>query len=360
LTTPTQNEIRFSTDTTPKLERLARWRIFLRPLFAADVPEKAIDRFSADLRIARFDCCLVGRLSGVRQRLTRTTGLPAASGLKQVLVLACLRGTATIEADGRVTHLAAGDIAILDLASAATCEWSDFRCMVLLLPRDRVGEILAAGSVHGLVMPARSVLAMAMRVLLAFMTRMANLLAPADAEDLLSVAILLLKRGLRVPSDSAVASRLPPGAASRLAVQDYIEAHLTDQRLSPERLAEIFRMSRATLYRLFEEDDGVAALIRARRLDRCFQELARGGHRGRVVGIGEIAFTYGFGSEAHFSRVFRQRFGISPREARGTLPASGASDAAEAEDDARRLHRWLDDLNGPIVTRHRVLSPLEA
>ncbi|MGB8842018.1 MAG: helix-turn-helix domain-containing protein [Aliidongia sp.] len=330
----------------------------MRPLFAADVPEKAIDRFYASLRIARFDCCLVGRLSGVRQRLARTTGLPAASGLKQILVLACSLGTATIEAEGRVTHLAAGDIAILDLARAATCEWSEFRCMVLLLPRDRVAEILAAGSVHGLVMPARSVLAMAMRVLLAFMTRMANLLAPADAEDLLSVALLLLKRGLRVSRESAVASRMPPGAASRLAVQDYIEAHLTDEHLSPKRLAKIFRMSRATLYRLFKADDGgVAALIRARRLDRCFQELARGSPRTRV---GDIAFSYGFGSEALFSRIFRQRFGISPREARGTLPASDARDAPEAEDDARRLHRWLDDLNGPIVTRHRVLSPLEA
>ncbi|MGB8842021.1 MAG: AraC family transcriptional regulator [Aliidongia sp.] len=73
-----------------------------------------------------------------------------------------------------------------------------------------------------------------------------------------------------------------------------------------------------------------------------------------------MAFTYGFGSEAHFSRVFRRRFGISPREARGTLPASDARDAPEVEDDVRRLHRLLDDLNGPIVTRHRVLSPLEA
>jgi AraC-like DNA-binding protein len=360
LTYSSQNEIRFSAHTAPKPERLARWRLLLRPLFAADVLEKAIDGFYAGLRIARFDCCLVGRLSGAPQRLTRTIGLPAASGLKQILVLACLRGTGTIEAEGHVTHLAAGDVAILDLARAATCEWSDFRCLVLLLPRDRVAEILAAGSVHGQVIPARSVLAVAMRVLLGIMIRMASILAPPEAEDLLSVALLLLKRGLRISSDSAVASRMPPGAASRLAVQDYIEAHLTDQRLSPERLAEIFRMSRATLYRLFEADDGVAALIRARRLDCCFQELARGGRRGRVVGIGEIAFTYGFGSEAHFSRIFRQRFGISPREARGTLPASGAGDAADAEDDARRLHRWLDDLNGPIVTRQRVLSPLEA
>lgn len=62
-------------------------------------------------------------------------------------------------------------------------------------------------------------------------------------------------------------------------------------------------MSRATLYRLFEDEGGVAVFIQTRRLDRCFAELTRSRDRGRAVGVGEVAYTYGFGSDAHFSRV---------------------------------------------------------
>jgi hypothetical protein len=100
----------------PKWERMARWRILLRLLFSIYIPEKEIDRFHVSLRLARFDCCLAGRLSGAPQRLVRTAGLQASSGLKQILVLACSRGTGTIEIEGHVTRIEASDIAILDLA----------------------------------------------------------------------------------------------------------------------------------------------------------------------------------------------------------------------------------------------------
>ena len=59
-------------------------------------------------------------------------------------------------------------------------------------------------------------------------------------------------------------------------------------------------------------DESVAGLIRSERLTRCMQDLQqpRGGS------VTDIAFRWGFSSQAHFSRLFRARFGCSPSQAR--------------------------------------------
>src|SRR5581483_5417153 len=135
-------------------------------------------------------------------------------------------------------------------------------------------------------------------------------------------------------------------ATARRAVRDYIDKHLTDEGLTPELLVRVFRMSRATLYRLFVEDGGVAGYILGRRLDRCRALLAADLARGRT--LAEIAFDHGFTSEAHFSHAFRRRFGMAPRDARGAGPASlpppgGGSAAVEAQ----AISDWIATLRGP-------------
>ena len=97
-------------------------------------------------------------------------------------------------------------------------------------------------------------------------------------------------------------------------IRRYIDRHLTSPDLTPETLARQFRLSRAQLYRTFPDDGGVQAYIRTQRLRRCFQTIADPAHAGR--GIGDIALSFGFVSEAHFSRVFRQTFGLKPSEVR--------------------------------------------
>jgi AraC-like DNA-binding protein len=64
------------------------------------------------------------------------------------------------------------------------------------------------------------------------------------------------------------------------------------------------------------EQTTVAKYIVARRLDRAKADLgasALAGHR-----IADIAFRWGFSSQAHFSRLFRARFGCSPTEMRSS------------------------------------------
>jgi AraC-like DNA-binding protein len=129
-------------------------------------------------------------------------------------------------------------------------------------------------------------------------------------------------------------------ATTRRTICDYIDQHLTDDTLSPEVLVRLFRMSPATLYRLFEDEGGVAAYVLGRRLDRCRAILVAS--TGRERSIGELAFSHGFASEAHFSRAFRRRFSIAPRDARGINVEPEPRDTPYAE--ARAISDWIATL----------------
>lgn len=54
------------------------------------------------------------------------------------------------------------------------------------------------------------------------------------------------------------------------------------------------------------------AWVWTQRLEFCRRELADPERRG--LGIGEIAFRWGFNDCAHFSQSFRKRYGSCPRD----------------------------------------------
>lgn len=85
---------------------------------------------------------------------------------------------------------------------------------------------------------------------------------------------------------------------------------------------------------------GVTAYIRKRRLEAIHVLL---NDPRDTRSIGEIAYQYGFVSEAHFSRVFRQKFGFSPRQARIGLPVTIETD--EGDNETTVFRRWVQHLS---------------
>ncbi|WP_229199687.1 AraC family transcriptional regulator [Bradyrhizobium acaciae] len=92
----------------------------------------------------------------------------------------------------------------------------------------------------------------------------------------------------------------------------YIETHLGDFDLTPDRVARQLRISRSALYRAFESVGGVAGYILRKRLRAAHAELV--GSTDRQVQ--EIAYRHGFKLASDFTRAFRREFGVSPREMR--------------------------------------------
>lgn len=95
-------------------------------------------------------------------------------------------------------------------------------------------------------------------------------------------------------------------------IRDFIDCHLQDPELTPDRLCTYFRCSRSYLYRLFKKESGVKQYIQQRRLEYCWAELARNGVR--VQNISQIAYYWGFNNHSHFTRLFRRRFGETPSD----------------------------------------------
>jgi AraC family transcriptional activator of tynA and feaB len=110
-------------------------------------------------------------------------------------------------------------------------------------------------------------------------------------------------------------SMKPAGAQILERAVRYIEAHLGDPALSPERLAGALRISTSHLHSIARgRGPTIGRLILIKRLERCRSLLADGRQAGRR--IIDIAFDCGFNDAAHFSRTFKAEFGLSPRSFR--------------------------------------------
>jgi AraC-like DNA-binding protein len=98
-------------------------------------------------------------------------------------------------------------------------------------------------------------------------------------------------------------------------VQTFIDERLGDARLSNREIAEAHHISLRLLYRLFEErGTSPGRWIRERRLERCRRDLLDPARRDLPASA--IAWSWGFASPAHFSRVFRAAYGHPPSEYR--------------------------------------------
>ncbi|RKE22133.1 helix-turn-helix domain-containing protein [Streptomyces sp. TLI_171] len=94
-----------------------------------------------------------------------------------------------------------------------------------------------------------------------------------------------------------------------LRVIDYLERHLADPGLTPDQVARAHHVSRRHLYNVLA-GQGICFgdWIRARRLDRCREELAAN----PSTTVAEAAVHWGFGSADRFGRTFRAVYGTSP------------------------------------------------
>jgi AraC-like DNA-binding protein/mannose-6-phosphate isomerase-like protein (cupin superfamily) len=91
--------------------------------------------------------------------------------------------------------------------------------------------------------------------------------------------------------------------------QFFIRDHLRDPDLCIDQISAELGCSKRYLHMLFSErGTTVSDYIWRARLQNCRQELEA--HAGKT--ITDVAFSWGFSSSSHFSRVFRKYFGVVP------------------------------------------------
>lgn len=155
-------------------------------------------------------------------------------------------------------------------------------------------------------------------------------LDPEESEALAESFCALVWRLMFDQRDRAAAEEGQQG--HDLFLRKFIDDHLAEPGLGPQRLCDALGISRATLYRIFPEDCGVRGYITARRMDRCFGELRQSGTR--RGGVRAVAERWGFYDAKSFNRAFRRRFGIAPSDC---LCSSSGIEA----DTAVAMNEWM-------------------
>jgi AraC-like DNA-binding protein len=274
----------------------------------------------AEFARARFSSAELGQgravlIENAADRVQRVAQRDAtASVVKLVLQV---RGEALVVQDGTRSRLAPGDLALFDGARSFAIECDrDYQQLIFQLPRavvtrryERllgiVGARLAGDDpAHAMVFD-----------LLSTMTRHVGVLSEERRAHALDTVLGLL--GALEPANN-------DGPASRrrlLKALVDLETRLADPDLSSEILAKLQGISRRRMDAVFAEHGiSVTSVIWERRLERVAEEL--GGPSKRTRRLLDVALSWGFNSEAHFSRSFRQKFGESPSAYRRRRSAS--------------------------------------
>lgn len=299
-----------STSAVPAADAFTYWRDMICATFvrldAAPVGEAA---FAGRIEYVPLGDLEMSTVTAGGQRVRRTRTLVARDDEEYLLASIQLNGRGQVEQDDRVAPLSAGDVAFYDSTRPYTLHFDDsFTQLVVQVPK-------AALSVTD----TRALTACRLGrsgpggVVAAFFTSLQQSMkdSPAESTGLLQQGIGLLSTAAGIAGRAARPDAAGVDALTRLRVLDFIRAHLDDPGLGATQVALRCGVSRRTLYRVFD-GEGVAARIRAMRIERAKQLLLASPHRP----VGRVGAECGFASESGFHRAFRAATGHTPAQYR--------------------------------------------
>ena len=337
----------FDARALPRSERFDVWRQSVLPLFEPDLEEAPAEGFFARVDGFNLQRVFFCRSDFSGQRYLRRRDHRADDDADHLLVQLYVRGGYVGQNGGRMVRMRAGDISLLDLGYALETRTDTSSTLSLVVPRDvmfsfvRPEQLRPGGTISG-----ACVLGEILGHHFQSVWRGLHAASAAEAETL-SNALIGAVAGAFAGQKSAQAPERDPSSTHALeAICDYIERHLSSNELTTAHLCRRFACSRAQLYRLFQPLSGVAAYIRQARLRRCYRELRE--LKASSRNIVEVAMRWGFNSQSHFCRLFRQSFGITPTQAieQGRARHDGcAALARHSRADRPAFHHWIRELS---------------
>lgn len=342
---PVQSSV-FSTDGLPPASQFLAWRDSNAALFdRIETPLKPAAGYRGEAQVFQFGPFIIGRTRFDPQTYERSASKAAADGVDHHLVRWWREGGYVGRTSRGEVRVRAGDIDVIDFGQPLSARAKASDVIVLAMPKTLLQAAFPqVDDFHGVVVPAGTAPAQLIANHLTHMLSHAPDLAADDIDLVVAAAAAILRVCLR-PALEARLRTLPLSDAALLSrLRAHIEDELASRNLTPERLVAGAGVSRSLVYRLFEPFGGVARYIQSRRLHRCMLVLIDPLQHDRQVSA--IAFEWGFASESHFSRLFRQTYGVRPSEARQlgrTRALTGRAEARSLSADGW-YRRWLGQL----------------
>ncbi len=293
--------------------------------------------FHADVTMWRMSELIVGAATfGPTQTRMRRERNIQSDQLDHYRLLLLHGGEFHCDAAGRRVSLAPGRFLITDMALPEESE-SACSSSVLYIPRDTLDAALPQPMrLHGL-SPDNACGHLLSDHLAALLHGLPDT-APQELPALSAATVGLVAASLAPTVIDPLTTGVAVDGALLRRARRHIEDHLADTELAAAHLCKLLRVSRSTLYRLFEPLGGVSQYIKERRLARVHQILAQSCDRQPIARLAE---DHGFKSAAHFSKAFRAQFGYSPREVPRAVEPARLPSGGNAEE---RFDRWLNSL----------------
>jgi AraC-like DNA-binding protein len=325
-----------------RLQRLQRLAGSFESTLNGDVPDSLVDSTAwnlGEMVVVRETC--------PARRIERNAQMTRADQMDHYQILVSFSGAGlSVDAEGCQLQAGCGVPVVLDLARPVVATIGAGTSVQAFVPREMLEELLPGPrDLHAtkLVGASATVLAEHLRSLTTCLPEMIAAQAPH------AVTATMYMVAAALASTPEAPQRARPQIESPVLRQAcrFIELHLGEPGLSAVDICGAVKVSRASLYRMFEAYGGVSNHIRERRLARIHAVLAEG--RGRRS-LARIAEDHGFESSAHFSRAFRQQYGYCPRDAAANSAAAcascGRTVVGAVDSAADPLAQWLRALRG--------------
>lgn len=229
-----------------------------------------------------------------------------------------IKGESHIEQHDRRCTISAGDFCLLDLSCPFRLESGRSQVQTVYLPLTMLREAIPQMELASAV-PLHIHLGTTgyLRSLYQEIFTQAPQLTEPVADRLLDAIPHVLAAALEgiAPSHDPATGTLPSSQLQlhyKRLVRRFVREHLSDPGLCVERIASGVGLSASYLFELFaDEEITLMRWVRRERLARCRRELEDPAARRKS--IAQVAYRWGFGDLAHFSRSFREAFGVSPR-----------------------------------------------
>ncbi len=294
-----------------------RWREIVSNSFVPLDVEAMGPVFDARLAGRVIDGVFFSEIGVTPHRVTRTPELIGASHEMFTKLTLQLLGTAVLVQDGKEAVLRPGDIGLYDTSRPYTLSFdSPMHAIVVMFPHKLLDiDPEEVGSLTALRLDGGEGLAKLMSPFLRDMTR-----AVAEADG--TTGLRLVHNTIDMISTLLVSEliRHSDGSSSRSgemlhAIHTYISQNLHDPELSVNSIAAAHFISPRYLQQIFsKQGTSISQWIRDRRVGYAKRDLADPRLADRS--IGQIATSWGFVSQAHFSKVFKTAVGETAGEYR--------------------------------------------
>lgn len=239
-----------------------------------------------------------------------------------IMLIRIASGSAALEQNGRVAHVAAEDFCIVDLARPFSLRYDHTIVEAVYLSSAVLQYCpVSLQDAAAITLRGESRRTAYLQAIFTQLFIQSEKLTESVAGRLADALPYMLATAV----DGWVFDHQTEGTRLRKHHQDQVRRfareHLADPLLSADMIAKGVGLSTSYVFELFAtEPVTLMRWVRQERLTLCRSELAAPTLKHGTISA--LAYAWGFGDLTHFSRAFREYFGISPRDYRNQATRS--------------------------------------